>query len=94
MILPGTERTGAVKLAEALRRRVEDLGIVHPTSRAAAVVTIGCGAATAWPTLGVELEKLIRLADESLYVAKHTGRNRTVAEHGAPHSSAQSLAAP
>ena len=93
VILPGTERTGAVKLAEALRRRVEDLGIVHPTSRAAAVVTISCGVATVWPTLRVEPEELTRLADESLYVAKHRGRNCTAAEHGAPHSSSQSLAA-
>ncbi len=87
VILPLTERTGAVRLAEGLRRRVADLGIAHPASHAAPVVTISCGVATVWPTPEVEPEELIRLGDESLYVAKHTGRNRTVAEHGSPRSS-------
>ncbi len=92
VILPLTERAGAVTLAEALRRRVEDLGIAHPGSTAAPVVTISCGVATVWPTPEVEPSELIRLADESLYVAKLTGRNRTAAKHSAPRSST-SLAA-
>lgn len=92
VILPLTERTGAVKLAESLRSRVEDLGIVHPASAAAPVVTISCGVATVWPTTEVEPGELVRLADESLYVAKHAGRNRTVAQHGAPRSSSSPAA--
>lgn len=92
VILPLTEREGAVKLAEVLRRRVEDLGVDHPASGTARVVTISCGVATVWPTADVEPGELVRLADESLYVAKHSGRNRTVAQHGAPRSSS-SLAA-
>ena len=87
VILPLTQRAGAVQLAEALRRRVEELGIAHPGSTAAPVVTISCGVATVWPTPDLEPSELIRLADESLYVAKHSGRNRTAAEHSAPRSS-------
>jgi len=94
VILPLTDRAGAFKLAEALRQRVEALGIAHPASAAAAVVTISCGVATVRPTAEMEPGELVRLADESLYVAKHGGRNRTVAQHGAPRSSVSHPAVP
>ncbi len=94
VILPLTEQAGAVKLAEALRHRVEELGISHPASSTAPVVTISCGVATVWPMPEVEREELIRLADKALYVAKHTGRNRTAAEPSTPSSSTSLGAAP
>lgn len=94
VILPLTERAGASKLAEALRQRVEALGIAHPASTAAQVVTISCGVATLWPTAEIEPAELVRLADESLYVAKRSGRNRTAAQHGAPRSSVSNPAVP
>lgn len=87
VILPATDRQGAVKVAEQLRGRVEGLGIPHGTSTAARVVTISCGVATFVPTEDVVADELIRLADESLYRAKQAGRNRVKAEHGEPHSS-------
>lgn len=87
VILPMTERVGAMKLADALRQRVEELDIPHPSSSVASVVTISCGVATVWPSPDVEPAELVRLADESLYAAKHGGRNRTAAQHGPARSS-------
>lgn len=87
IILPLTGREGAVKLAESLRLKVEGLGIPHSASSVAGVVTISCGVATVPAIADVPPSELTRLADESLYVAKHTGRNRTAAQHGAPRRS-------
>lgn len=84
VILPLTDRDGAVTLAESLRQRIQALAIPHAASPIASVVTISCGVATVTPSPEIASSELTRLADESLYVAKHTGRNRTVAEHGAP----------
>jgi diguanylate cyclase (GGDEF)-like protein len=94
IILPFTLREGAVRLAESLRVKVEGLSIPHPASSVAGVVTISCGVATLPATADVSPSELTRLADESLYVAKHTGRNRTAAEHGAPRRSASRPALP
>ncbi len=94
VILPLTDRSGAFKLAEALRRRIEALGIAHPASAVAGVVTISCGVATVRPTADMEPAELVRLADESLYVAKHGGRNRTAAQLGKPRSSVSNPTVP
>ncbi|MFH1176791.1 MAG: diguanylate cyclase [Acidobacteriota bacterium] len=87
VILPLTDRAGAVKVAEQLRLRIEELGIAHRASEVSRAVTISCGVATFVPTTEIEVEELIRLADEALYRAKQSGRNRTRAEHGEPRSS-------
>lgn len=84
VILPLSEQDGAVKLAETLRRRVEELQIPHPTSAAAGVVTISCGVATVRPSLDMEPGELVRHADEALYQAKQGGRNRTVVAARSP----------
>ncbi|MGV8042338.1 MAG: GGDEF domain-containing protein [Thermoanaerobaculaceae bacterium] len=87
VILPLTDRTGAVKVAESLRVRVEALALPHGSSSVAPVVTISCGVATFVPTIDIHTDELIRLADEALYHAKQGGRNQTRAEHGPPRSS-------
>jgi diguanylate cyclase (GGDEF)-like protein len=87
VILPLTDRAGAVKVAESLRQRIEALAIPHKASSISRVVTISCGVATFIPAIDIEAGELIRLADEALYRAKQGGRNQTRAEHGPPRSS-------
>ncbi len=76
-VLPDTDVAGALLVAESLRAAVEALGITHRFSRAAKVVTISVGVATAVPARhdGSPMPRL-KMADEALYVAKENGRNR------------------
>jgi diguanylate cyclase (GGDEF)-like protein len=77
LVLPGTDLGGGVGLAERIRRTLErrpiELGealTVH--------VTVSFGVA-AYSGVGDEAD-LVAAADEALYEAKRTGRNRVVAQ--------------
>jgi diguanylate cyclase (GGDEF)-like protein len=76
VILPRTDLAGAAVVAERLRSNVESLGILHPASPAADHVTISQGLACAVPTPASSPDSLIAAADELLYEAKRSGRNR------------------
>ena len=76
VILPRTDLAGATVVAERLRSNIESLGIPHPTSTAAAHVTISQGLACAVPEPASSPSSLIALADEALYEAKRSGRNQ------------------
>ncbi|MBI3964198.1 MAG: diguanylate cyclase [Chloroflexi bacterium] len=75
VVLPATDLAGALKVAEKLRARIEELGIPHRTSRVADHVTVSVGVAA---TLAREsdLDVLLEATDRSLYRAKAAGRNR------------------
>lgn len=72
-ILPETSQERANRLAEDLRRQIEELRFdaISPTAK----ITISIGAATEVPKRGRSAEDLIRRADASLYLAKNEGRN-------------------
>ena len=72
LILPGTDRDGAFILAERLRADVQEA-----FSDSTVPVTISFGIAT-HPDHGETAAGLLRSADEALYAAKESGRNRTV----------------
>ena len=74
-VLPSTPARGAQAVAEMLRSRVEMLGTKHP-SAPLAIVTISLGVATSAPGLASSPEALIASADEALYRAKRSGKNR------------------
>jgi diguanylate cyclase (GGDEF)-like protein len=76
VILPRTDLAGAAIVAERLRSNVESLGILHPASPAVGHVTISQGLACAVPTPASSPDSLIAAADELLYEAKRSGRNR------------------
>ena len=75
VILPKTGRSGAAIVAERLRSNVESLGIPHPAAQAGPV-TISQGLACTVPTPASSPSALIARADEALYEAKRSGRNK------------------
>ena len=78
IILPDTELAGAARIAEAARSAVARLNIAHAHSPAASFVSISGGVA-ALPGKGdLSPQQLIAAADQNLFEAKHSGRNRMV----------------
>lgn len=78
VVLPNTDAQSARHLAETLRQRVVDLGIMHPAP-SGRPLTISVGVAACVPR-GDERDAgaLIDAADKALYRAKRGGRNRVV----------------
>jgi len=76
-VLPDTDARGAGVVAEALRARVEALGIVHSHSPFQENLTVSVGGAAVVPAPKSSPQGLIKAADQALYRAKREGRNRT-----------------
>jgi len=77
IIMPDIDEVGARAIGERLRAAVAALNIPAPESVGAnAVLSISVGIALAEKDTEVTAEALVRSADEALYAAKHTGRNR------------------
>jgi diguanylate cyclase (GGDEF)-like protein len=70
LLLPDTDRTGAVEVAEKLRRTIAQTEV-----RDVGALTASFGIAV-MPDDAAEPEQLIRKADRALYAAKAGGRNR------------------
>ena len=78
MVLPQTDRTGAVQVAERVRSAVAAAALPHPASLVSQQVTISIGVATQIPSPSgpSDPKVLIEEADKHLYLAKKRGRNR------------------
>ncbi len=72
VILPGSNLAQAVSVAERLRKAVEEMTV--DCNGTPINVTISVGVATMKD--GLNEEAIINLADEALYLAKRSGRNR------------------
>ena len=78
VVMPDTPIEGALELAEKLRIGVEGLGVPHKRSSAAICLTITVGVACTTTDGVLTAEALLQKADERLYRAKKSGRNRVV----------------
>ncbi len=78
VILPNTNRAGAITIAKAIQQEIENLQIPHPQSEVSKFVTVSVGVASQIPSRNDSVETLIAKADRALYLAKARGRNRVV----------------
>ena len=76
VILPETQLSGAMLMAERIRKAVEDLGIEHTASVALDHVTLSIGGSVSVGP-SVATDQLVSFADTGLYRAKREGRNRS-----------------
>jgi diguanylate cyclase (GGDEF)-like protein len=81
-ILPGTSRADAELLAEHVRSAVAELALPHAWSSVAGVVTISIGVASVEAGVDLSADAVLRMADEALYAAKRSGRNRVHVARG------------
>ncbi|HJV85960.1 MAG TPA: diguanylate cyclase [Noviherbaspirillum sp.] len=83
ILLPQTGMDGAVHIAEKIRRRIEHLPVEFEGQRIA--ITVSIGVSSLVPTNEASSDILIANADEAMYVAKNSGRNRVQAYSEAGH---------
>lgn len=79
LILPGTDMNGAMHVAEMARHAVTALNIRHEASDIAEHVSLSLGIVTVAVDRQTLPLDLIQAADNALYQAKKTGRNRSCA---------------
>jgi diguanylate cyclase (GGDEF)-like protein/PAS domain S-box-containing protein len=79
VLLPDTQLTGALVVAETIR---EQVGLIRQELHAAEnpLITVSIGIATVTPSATALPKTLITLADNALYDAKTAGRNRICSE--------------
>jgi diguanylate cyclase (GGDEF)-like protein len=80
VIIPETDLGGAVMVAEKIRKAVTELAIPHANSEVAPVISLSLGVTAMAPEPEKPRQTIILCADELLYQAKATGRNRVAHE--------------
>jgi len=78
-ILVDTNSAGALIVAERIRSAVEAAKIAHAPSSGQPYVTVSIGASELEPARGSTLDAMVGRADDALYGAKNSGRNRIAA---------------
>ncbi|MEJ2038058.1 MAG: diguanylate cyclase [Desulfosarcinaceae bacterium] len=84
IVLPNTNLPGAMRVVNEVRAAVDALKIEHKTSRAKDHLTLSFGVAAIVPEGETSARELVQAADQALYKAKNTGRNRIVRMSGRP----------
>ncbi len=78
VIAPEVPAEAGKMMAEKIRACVEEKRIPHPKSTASGFVTVSVGGTIHMPGARCETCDLIRKADEALYKAKNSGRNKAI----------------
>ena len=78
LVLPNTDTAGAVYVAETILSSIRTKNLIHESSKIISYPTVSLGIATIIPQSSSSLTWLIAKADEALYRAKLTGRDRYV----------------
>lgn len=91
VVLPNTPAPGAFQLAQDICAVMRGRQLPHPASPIG-VVTISAGSATLVPQPGQHAMTLIDCADQALYQAKRTGRNRACAYRADPNTDIADIA--
>ena len=75
MVMPGIVGDDAVKAADRIRRLIAEHVFKHEEKQPLGDVTVSGGVAT-WPIHGMTAAEVLQHADEALYTAKGSGRNK------------------
>ncbi|MGV6825684.1 MAG: diguanylate cyclase, partial [bacterium] len=78
IIMPDTNASGALNMAERVHRAIGELKISHRASPVAPYVTVSVGVATAEQVSSSDFSILVTAADHALYEAKEGGRDLVV----------------
>jgi diguanylate cyclase (GGDEF)-like protein len=78
LVMPGAEKAVALRAADRLREKISETGFSYRENQPSGRVTVSGGVAT-WPQDSGAVEGLIQCADEALYHAKRSGRDRVFA---------------
>lgn len=78
VVLPNTNKHGALYVAECIHKAVKVLRLVHAGSSVSSYITISLGVASVIPSSNSSATALLSAADTGLYKAKAAGRDRTV----------------
>ncbi|GAA6621239.1 diguanylate cyclase domain-containing protein [Scytonema sp. NUACC26] len=82
ILLPNTNSTGAIQVAELIRAEIQKLKLPLPQSQCEGYVTLSLGVSSLIPTSETLPEELVTLADKALYQAKKQGRDRVMNQSG------------
>jgi diguanylate cyclase (GGDEF)-like protein len=75
--MPDVDRDAALQAAERIRQLIADNEFAFREKQPGGRVTVSGGVAV-WPLDGDDVDAVLRRADEALYEAKRTGRNRVL----------------
>ncbi|PCI27189.1 MAG: hypothetical protein COB67_09150 [SAR324 cluster bacterium] len=84
VVLPGTPKNMALKVAEKLRKNIEEAGFTNEQKQPLGRLTASFGVAS-YPENGNTPELVLKAADHCLYLAKEQGRNVVVEAEGIIH---------
>ncbi|MBX2863108.1 MAG: diguanylate cyclase [Leptolyngbyaceae cyanobacterium MAG.088] len=79
LILPNTDFKGAIHVSNRVKQRLQEKAIPHTASKAKSWVTASIGVISSVPEPSQSSQMLIDWADQALYEAKKSGRDRVVA---------------